>query len=211
MLPLAGGVFSLNAFLAAGRWPLAAGRWLINHFRIFLSKRGMFGNCTIVRVPIRCRYTLQQVRIIMLLSIAEASRRWGVARTTIYRKMKNGSLSATNGKVDHVEMVRCFGEPSLTKEPEEMQLEVLRKRADMLQGQVDLLERFLAQEKEAFLRDKAVLTQEKEWLREQVEKAQETIKLLEHYKPTVAEQQPIRPERTKRGLLGRLIGAVLDE
>ena len=63
--------------------------------------------------------------------------------------MKNGSLSATNGKVDHVEMVRCFGEPSLTKEPEEMQLEVLRKRADMLQGQVDLLERFLAQEKEA--------------------------------------------------------------
>jgi hypothetical protein len=27
MLPLAGGVFSLNAFLAAGRWPLAAGRW----------------------------------------------------------------------------------------------------------------------------------------------------------------------------------------
>jgi hypothetical protein len=93
-----------------------------------------------------------------------------------------------------------------------MQLEVLRKRADMLQGQVDLLERFLAQEKEAFLRDKAVLSQEKEWLRVQVEKAQETIKLLEHYKPTVTEQQQsIRHERTKRGLLGRLIGAVLDE
>jgi hypothetical protein len=27
LLPLACGVFPLNAFLAAGRWPLAAGRW----------------------------------------------------------------------------------------------------------------------------------------------------------------------------------------
>ena len=27
LLPLACGVFPLNALLAAGRWPLAAGRW----------------------------------------------------------------------------------------------------------------------------------------------------------------------------------------
>ncbi len=27
LLPLAGWIFPLNAFLAAGRWPLAAGRW----------------------------------------------------------------------------------------------------------------------------------------------------------------------------------------
>ncbi len=29
LLPLAGWIFPLNAFLAAGRWPLAAGRWLL--------------------------------------------------------------------------------------------------------------------------------------------------------------------------------------
>ncbi len=148
----------------------------------------------------------------MLLTIAEASRRWGVARTTIYRKIKNGSLSATNGKVDHAEMVRCFGEPSLEKAPEAMQLEVLRKRADMLQGQVDLLERFLAQEKEAFERDKAVILQEKEWLRGQVDKAQETIKLLEHYKDMSTSTPITTPTaKPKKGLFGRLMGAVLDE
>ena len=148
----------------------------------------------------------------MLLTIAEASRRWGVARTTIYRKIKNGSLSATNGKVDHVEMVRCFGEPSLEKAPEALQLEVLRKRADMLQGQVDLLERFLVQEKEAFERDKAVILEEKEWLRAQVDKAQETIKLLEHYRD-MSTSTPITTSaaKPKKGLFGRLIGAVLDE
>jgi hypothetical protein len=46
LLPLAGGVFPLNAFLAAGRWPLAAGRWPLavawcpmKHFWIVHSKR----------------------------------------------------------------------------------------------------------------------------------------------------------------------------
>lgn len=151
----------------------------------------------------------------MLLTIAEASRRWGVARTTIYRKMKSGKLSATDGKVDHVEMVRCFGEPSLEKAPEEMQLEVLQNRAATLQQQVAELERIVAathRENEALLQEREKITQEKEWLRGQVDKAQETIKLLEHYKHASTEQQqPVRFEKTKKGLLGRLIGAVLDE
>ncbi len=138
----------------------------------------------------------------MILTIAEASRRWGVARTTIYRKMKNGSLSATNGKVDHVEMVRCFGEPSLERAPEELQLEVLRSRTDTLQGQVAELERQIA----ATLREKELLLQEKEWLRSQVDKAQETIKLLEY-----RGQHGSTNEKPKKGLFGRLIGAVLDE
>ena len=117
---------------------------------------------------------MQQVIIIMILTIVEASRRWGVARTTIYRKVKNGSLSTTNGKVDHVEMVRCFGEPSLKNAPESLQLEVLQSRADTLQGQVAELERQVA----ATVREKELLLQEKEWLRGQVDKAQETIAML---------------------------------
>jgi hypothetical protein len=138
----------------------------------------------------------------MLLTIAEASRRWGVARTTVYRKMKNGSLSTTNGKVDHVEMVRCFGEPSLKNAPEPLQLEVMQSRADALQVQVAELERQMA----ATLREKELLLQEKEWLRGQVDKAQETIKLLEY-----RGQHGSTNERPKKGLFGRLMGAVLDE
>ena len=138
----------------------------------------------------------------MLLTIAEASRRWGVARTTVYRKMKNGSLSTTNGKVDHVEMVRCFGEPSLKNAPEPLQLEVMQSRADALQVQVAELERQIA----ATLREKELLLQEKEWLRSQVDKAQETIKLLEY-----RGQHGSTNEKPKKGLFGRLIGAVLDE
>ena len=138
----------------------------------------------------------------MLLTIAEASRRWGVARTTVYRKMKNGSLSTTNGKVDHVEMVRCFGEPSLKNAPEPLQLEVMQSRADALQVQVAELERQMA----ATLREKELLLQEKEWLRSQVDKAQETIKLLEY-----RGQHGSTNEKPKKGLFGRLMGAVLDE
>ena len=145
----------------------------------------------------------------MLLTIAEASRRWGVARTTLYRKIKNGSLSATNGKVDHAEMVRCFGEPSFEKAPESLQLEVLQNRAATLQQQVAELERIVAathREKESLLQEREKIVQEKEWLRSQVDKAQETIKLLEY-----RGQHGSTNERPKKGLFGRLIGAVLDE
>jgi predicted nuclease with TOPRIM domain len=116
--------------------------------------------------------------------------------------MKNGSLSTTNGKVDHVEMVRCFGEPSLKNAPEPLQLEVMQSRADALQVQVAELERQMA----ATLREKELLLQEKEWLRGQVDKAQETIKLLEY-----RGQHGSTNERPKKGLFGRLMGAVLDE
>ncbi|PTQ86175.1 plasmid replication DNA-binding protein [Agitococcus lubricus] len=138
----------------------------------------------------------------MLISISEASKRWGVARTTIYRNIKNGKLSQTSGKVDHAEMVRCFGEPSLEKKQSSLQDTVLQKQADTLQQRVEELERSVA----AALQEKALLLQEKEWLRTQVDKAQETIKLLEYR----GHQAPTN-EKPKKGLFGRLIGAVLDE
>jgi hypothetical protein len=58
----------------------------------------------------------------------------------------------------------------------------------------------------ATLREKELLLQEKEWLRGQVDKAQETIKLLEY-----RGQHGSTNERPKKGLFGRLMGAVLDE
>ena len=99
---------------------------------------------------------------------------------------KEGNLSATNGKVDSAEMVRCFGEPSLEKGPESLQLEVLQNRAATLQQQVAELERIVAathREKEALLQERVQIVQEKEWLRGQVDKAQE-LSLIHISEPT---------------------------
>lgn len=47
-----------------------------------------------------------------LLTVTKASKQWGVSRTTIYTKIKNGGLSQrADKKIDSVEMLRCFGEP----------------------------------------------------------------------------------------------------
>ncbi len=138
----------------------------------------------------------------MLISISEASKRWGVARTTIYRNIKNGKLSPTSGKIDHTEMVRCFGEPSLRKKQSSLQDDVLQQRADTLQKRVDTLERDIA----VAFQEKTLLLQEKEWLRAQVDKAHEVIKLLEYR----GHQAP-PDDKPKKSLFGRLIGAVLDE
>lgn len=145
----------------------------------------------------------------MLITVSEASQKWRVARTTIYRKIKNGKLSQTSGKIDHTEMIRCFGEPSFEKKQLSLQDDVLQQQTDTLQRRVEELEQSVAaalQEKILLLREKEAIVQEKEWLRAQVDKAQETIKLLEYR----SHQTPSN-DKPKKGLLGRLIGAVLDE
>ena len=141
----------------------------------------------------------------MLITVSDASKRWGVARTTIYRNIKSGKLSQSNGKIDHAEMVRVFGEPSADKKSRSEDAQLLQQLAESLQNRVDELERSI----HATQQEKAALIQEKEWLRNQVDKAQETIKLLEPQShgqvPATSRPQP------KKGLIGRLIGAVLDD
>lgn len=47
-----------------------------------------------------------------LLTVSAASKQWGVSRTTIYNKIKEGKLSQrSDKKIDSAEMLRCFGEP----------------------------------------------------------------------------------------------------
>jgi DNA invertase Pin-like site-specific DNA recombinase len=49
----------------------------------------------------------------MKLSQREAALRWGIGRTTIYRAIKAGRLSLSDGRrIDVSEMVRVFGEPA---------------------------------------------------------------------------------------------------
>lgn len=52
------------------------------------------------------------------LSQREAATRWGIARTQIGRDIKSGKLSLTTDKrIDVAEMVRVYGEPSVTTKP----------------------------------------------------------------------------------------------
>lgn len=141
----------------------------------------------------------------MLITVSDASKKWGVARTTIYRKIKNGKLSQSNGRIDHAEMIRVFGEPSTDNNASSEDITLLQQRAESLQRRVEELERSI----HATQQEKAVLVQEKEWLRNQVDKAQETIKLLEHQGHN--QVQATKRQQPKKGLFGRLIGAVLDD
>ena len=69
----------------------------------------------------------------------------------------------------------------------------------------DTQENRMLLEKIASLEAQLVKAEKREdWLRERFEKAQETIQLLEHKKAAT-------PQQTKKGLFGRLIGAINND
>lgn len=48
----------------------------------------------------------------MNISVTKASKKWGISRTWIYKKINDGTLSRTaDKKIDYAEMLRVFGEP----------------------------------------------------------------------------------------------------
>ena len=56
----------------------------------------------------------------MNISVSEASKRWGVSRTTIYKKIDDGELSRNSDKkIDTTEMLRVFGNPPSTERTEQ--------------------------------------------------------------------------------------------
>ena len=132
----------------------------------------------------------------MQISIQELQNRWGVARSTVYKHIKAGRLTRlANGKIDVSEIVRVYGEPS--KNTPINSKNSVRDKAEshdntLLLDKIAFLESQLAQAKKR-----------EEWLMGQVETAQETIKLLEHKQPSA---QP-----SKKGLLGRLLGAINND
>lgn len=140
-----------------------------------------------------------------LLSITEAAEKWGITRPTIYRYIKAGKLSRrADKKIDTAELLRVLGEPAdkkrkgVTQEIEKADTEALQLQVEQLRLQVEQLQQ-----------ERAKAEEREEWLKGQVEAAQQTIKLLEHQRQaTPGTTQQTRP---KRGLLGRLIGAVIDE
>ena len=67
----------------------------------------------------------------MNISVSEASKRWGVSRTTIYKKIEEGELSRNSDKkIDTTEMLRVFGNPPNTERTEQNKKNVQRTPVD---------------------------------------------------------------------------------
>ena len=63
----------------------------------------------------------------MNISVSEASKRWGVSRTTVYKKIDDGELSRNSDKkIDTTEMLRVFGNPPNTERTEQNEKTVQR-------------------------------------------------------------------------------------
>jgi predicted transcriptional regulator len=140
---------------------------------------------------------------VALLSITEAAEQWGITRPTIYRYIKAGKLSRrADKKIDTAELLRVLGEPDVKPSVKAADAEALQLQVEQLRQQVEQLQQ-----------ERAKAEEREEWLKGQVEAAQQTIKLLEHQRPAPAPTPPATSQqaRPRLGLLGRLIGAVIDE
>ena len=133
----------------------------------------------------------------MAITIQEIQKQWGISRATVYKHIKAGKLSRLpNGQVDLAEVLRVYGEPSKNTG---------RDKQAIGGDNSDTHENRMLLEKIASLELQLVKAEEREeWLRGQVETAQETIQLLEHKKAAT-------PQLTKKGLFGRLIGAINND
>ncbi len=77
----------------------------------------------------------------MNISVSEASKRWGVSRTTIYKKIDDGELSRNSDKkIDTAEMLRVFGNPPNTERTEQNDKNVQRTpvNSEFVQDNVQL-------------------------------------------------------------------------
>ena len=127
----------------------------------------------------------------MQITIQELQKQWGVARSTVYKHIKAGRLTRlANGKIDVSEIVRVYGEPSKNT--------VRYKKTSAVESQ----DNTLLIEKIAFLESQLAQAEKREeWLKGQVETAQETIKLLEHKQPSA--------QQSKKGyLVGCLVQSI---
>ena len=113
----------------------------------------------------------------MAITIQDIQKQWGVSRATVYKHIKSGKLSRLpDGLVDVAEVLRVYGEPNKNTG---------RDKPVTTIDNGDTQENRLLLEKIASLESQLVKAEKREdWLREQFEKAQETIQLLEHKKTT---------------------------
>lgn len=128
------------------------------------------------------------------LSIGQAAKQWGFARGTLYAAIKSGKISVTKDsrghkQIDAAEMVRVYGEPA----PKQVTTEAPTMAIDLLQKQIDILERELKQ-----ARDR------EDRLNNQIDHLNAR---LEHKETPPPEQ----PKQKKKGIFARVADAVLDK
>jgi DNA-binding CsgD family transcriptional regulator len=123
----------------------------------------------------------------MAITIQEIQKQWGVSRATVYKHIKSGKLSRlADGLVDVSEVLRVYGEPSKNTLRDSQATAFDTPETKLLIARIYSLELQLSQAEKR-----------ENWLKGQIEKAQqEVIQLLEH-KP-----------KTQKGLFNRVIGAI---
>lgn len=72
----------------------------------------------------------------MKMTVTDAAKQWGVSRTTIYQKIKDGELSrGADKQIDPAEMLRVFGEPAVTERTEQQQHKTISKQVSTIAEQ----------------------------------------------------------------------------
>jgi hypothetical protein len=139
----------------------------------------------------------------MEITVSEVAKKWGITRTTIYKKIKQNKISQLpSRKLDVAEVVRVFGEPSVhdTKNSDQrytgantQKIGVLASENAVLIERIKALENAISDKKEALRK-----SEEREQNHfEQMKNLIEQIKLLQS--PTVAQ----KPQETrKKGFFG---------
>lgn len=143
------------------------------------------------------------------LDIKASSKLFKVARSTIYAKMDKGELSRRpDGKLDFVELMRVFGEPSdrATRQEKTERVSELVQTLHTTQSDTARLaereaelEKAIEELKAENARKDELLREAKDrekWLQEQFGKLTDTMKLLEAPKPK---------EEEKKGFWKRLL------
>jgi hypothetical protein len=112
----------------------------------------------------------------MHLNIKDSAKFAKVARSTVYAKIASGELSKTSeGLIDTAELLRIFGDPKIRdKTHKKKLLDNIEKTLDtpleisLLKEKIQLLESSLSDARNR-----------EEWLRGQVDKLTETVKLIQ--------------------------------
>ena len=170
------------------------------------------------------------------MRVGELATLYGINRQSIYKRIKKGEISkSADGLIDFSEALRVLGEPSdrgvsvthIQQQVTEKETEsyTLRLQVDMLEKQVKKLE-----ENELFLKEQITTKDQSSHLLQtllsapkpadvsikQDDKTQEPPEALSESKVTKdsmdssEKQMDIEPKKYKKGLLGRVLGAVLD-
>lgn len=133
----------------------------------------------------------------MRLTVTEAASLYQISRTTLYRKINSGKLSAgDDGKIDLSEMIRVFGEA------ESSGVNPVSQKSAPAVSELD-------NEKELVLQEKIKgLEQQLKTLQSQLESAQN---LIEWFKGQVEKPQKLIEHKTKKSLFGRVLSAITSE